>query len=432
MKQSFLDLKSKVIDKGFCTSCGACKGVCPVKAIEYQDKENSCIPCLKDNCIECGMCVASCVASGFDVKKNLKKQQELYGQKEKDENESFFLCHSKDVMIWQGGTSGGFVTATLLYALRKSIVEAVVVIGNDTEKPWLPKVILTESEEEVVEAMQSKYCVVPTLEILRDISSYNKKVAMVMLPCQAQTFMNIRARNPSMYKNVVFTVGLMCGNSLPFKATEDVLHQIGIKDVTRIKRLRYRDGFWHGEMHVILDDNTEFSVPEIRYMRYMADYYRKDRCKVCIDGDAMFTDFSSGDGWLLGKKQDGVYGWSIVHIHTKTGEDLYQRMVNDGVLESVSISKEDATSQKKLYCRYYSTLPRIENRKRQGIFVPKYIGLDVPESITGKKNLIKKRMVDIVSNVLFSEKVRKLILPIPLQIKTRILELIMKLWFREK
>lgn len=428
----FIDLKERVIDKGLCTSCGACAGICPNNAISYENRYEDCRPYLEGECIECGMCVKSCVAHGFNLNDLNNKQHEIYGWKENGNDDSYFLCHSTDRLIWQQGASGGFITQALLFALEFKIIKYAVVISNDPQKPWLPKVILAKSCEEIINAAQSKYCLVPTLEILKELQNIKDPVAMVLLPCQAHAFINIRKRFPNKFKNVVLTFGLMCGNALPFSATKDVLEHIGIKDENRIIDLKYRDGFWHGELHVRLDDNTEKGIPVKEYMRYMADFYRKDRCKICIDGDAMFTDVSSGDGWLPNNKQDDVYGWSIIHTHTRTGEKLVKELIEKKLIDVIPISESVAFQQKHLYHRHYSSIPRIENRRKKKKPIPVYQGLKYPHTLVSKKNLTKKKIVDCVSRILFSVKTRRLIRPISIRKKTGILEIIMKIWFGEK
>jgi NAD-dependent dihydropyrimidine dehydrogenase PreA subunit len=45
-----------VVDKGKCTTCGACAPSCPVEAIKVEDKADI----NKDTCISCGVCVSEC------------------------------------------------------------------------------------------------------------------------------------------------------------------------------------------------------------------------------------------------------------------------------------------------------------------------------------------------------------------------------------
>lgn len=431
MAQSFIDLEEKIIKKGLCTACGACKGICPKNAIEYADKENACIPTLVGNCVSCGMCNNSCVAGGFDVSKLLESHHEICGEKKEDSNHSYFLCHSNKRLIWQAGASGGVVTSLLLYLLNSGEIKYAAVVSSDDKRPWLPKVKLVHDEEEIIFASQSKYCVVPTLEILSEIKSIDDPIAMVLLPCQAQAFANIRKQYPNMFSNVVYVIGLMCGNSLPFDATKDVLNEIGIEDFSTIRSLKYREGLFHGQLHVCLNDDTEKSMKYVDYMRYMADFYRKDRCKLCIDGDSWFSDISCGDGWLLENKKEDVFGWNIAHTHTLKGEEVLKEAINSGWIYAKGISETDALRQKHMYKRYLSSLPRIKNRERDGKPVPVYTNLPFRYQ-PSRMVLFKKRCVDKVNHILFSTTMRRLLSPISIRNKSKFLEFIMKIWFGEK
>ena len=423
---SFVDLKNRVIDKGLCTACGGCVGVCPVNAISFKDKSNECIPYLSGDCIDCGLCDKICIAQGFDINELKDKQLKLSGTPENDSDNQYFITHSSDPLIWKNSASGGFVTTALLYALENDIIDAAVVVTNDPDKPWLPKTVLARTRTEVIAAMQSKYCIVPVLEILKEIAPLNERIGLVLLPCQAQTLVSVQSRQKNKYSNIVLTIGLMCGNALPYKATEDVLSALGIDDLSNIVDLKYRDGLWHGDLHVRMKDGTEKGIPYVEYMRYMADFYRRDRCRMCIDGDAIYTDVSSGDGWIPNKKQDGVYGWSVVHTHSKRGEDLYKSMLDAEALISQTLSEKEAFKMKHMYKRHHSSLPRIEYRRAKNMYTPIYTGFPDQDSVINKNSVSRKQFSDKIQSLMFSPVSRKILSPLPVSIKSSALKLIYK------
>ena len=169
MRKSFINLNEDIISKDLCTACGACKGICPVKAIDFKNKYNKCIPTLVDKCIECGMCYNVCPGGGVNYTELLSLRNQLSGEKKQNGDHSYFLAHSEDELIWKNSASGGFVTTLLLYALEKKIITHAAVVTNDPHSPWLPKVVLTNTKDGINKAMQSKYCIIPTLEILQEI-----------------------------------------------------------------------------------------------------------------------------------------------------------------------------------------------------------------------------------------------------------------------
>ncbi|MEW6301714.1 MAG: 4Fe-4S binding protein, partial [Thermodesulfobacteriota bacterium] len=56
--KSFGDLRGDVVDKGLCTSCGTCAGVCPLGVIDLAGDEWE--PQLAGDCNFCGLCYAVC------------------------------------------------------------------------------------------------------------------------------------------------------------------------------------------------------------------------------------------------------------------------------------------------------------------------------------------------------------------------------------
>jgi coenzyme F420 hydrogenase subunit beta len=56
-KEDFNLLSEQVIARGLCTRCGVCAGVCPTRAISFDEDD---FPQLSGNCTRCGFCVNCC------------------------------------------------------------------------------------------------------------------------------------------------------------------------------------------------------------------------------------------------------------------------------------------------------------------------------------------------------------------------------------
>ena len=77
-KSGFEELRKEIIDKGLCTVCGTCVGVCPEWAIRFEENGGELIPVLEGTCIHCGVCVDVC--PGGDVNIPLLEQA-FFGRK---------------------------------------------------------------------------------------------------------------------------------------------------------------------------------------------------------------------------------------------------------------------------------------------------------------------------------------------------------------
>jgi coenzyme F420 hydrogenase subunit beta len=51
----------------------------------------------------------------------------------------------------------------MLTALRSGLADAVIVVGRDAQRPWVPAALITDSEDEVIRCGQTSYCLTPNL-----------------------------------------------------------------------------------------------------------------------------------------------------------------------------------------------------------------------------------------------------------------------------
>ncbi len=150
--KDFKDLERDIVEQGNCTSCGTCASVCDYIEI----KEG--FPTLIKKCEEnCNLCYLACPRVSLpkreieerifdeDVKRDdyLGKYIEIYAAKARDED------------VHKRGQDGGVVTALLMYALDKGIIDVVVTAGR-TEK-WEPKVAICKTKSDLLSSAGTIY-----------------------------------------------------------------------------------------------------------------------------------------------------------------------------------------------------------------------------------------------------------------------------------
>lgn len=219
------------------------------------------------------------------------------------EYKSINVGYARDKQIRLNGASGGVASAIILNALNKKI-DAAIVAGMDSEKPWKPVFKLVRTKEEVIAAQGSKYTLMNVSEMINLIkANKNLKLGVVGLPCHVQI---IRKLN---FPNVKLIVGLLCGYNMPYKATEFLLKKAGIKKKDVVS-LKYRGGKYPGGFLVETRNKKKF-FPKY-YYDFLNLMYVPKGCLNCRDYMSEEADISVGDAW-------GYENHSLVIIR-KTGE----------------------------------------------------------------------------------------------------------------
>ena len=132
MNVRFDELKNLVSNRGLCTLCGTCIGVCPNKCLElFHDNEEP-LPVLNGKCSSCGICYATC--PGKDVPLP-ELEKFIFGKVRENRPDDLGIViysgrgYATDAQIRQAGTSGGMTTALLKYALDAGIIDCALVTG---------------------------------------------------------------------------------------------------------------------------------------------------------------------------------------------------------------------------------------------------------------------------------------------------------------
>lgn len=187
MKRNFQDLKADIIDKGLCTGCGTCVGVCPHRCIAMKRERVEPEPTLVSACPGCEICYKACPGQYIP----LRDMEELFFRKRRNISpqdigvyRSFGQGYAADQTFRKAGASGGLVSALIKYALDVGLVDGALLAGFDEEMPYYTKPYLVTSSQRVLEFSQSKYAMVSTNELLGEaVQSGIRKLAVVGCPC---------------------------------------------------------------------------------------------------------------------------------------------------------------------------------------------------------------------------------------------------------
>lgn len=327
----------KIYKEGLCTTCGMCAGICPKNAVQMiKDKfDKNYYPKInKKLCDNCGICFEICPGHTVNFQTlNL----EIFDKKNEDLHlgnyQNCYIGHANDVSIRYNAASGGMVTALLLYALEKGIIDGALVTKMKEENPLEPKPFIARTREEIISACKSKYCPVPTNAALKEILKEDGKFAVVGLPCHIHGIRKGEKIIKKLKEKIVICIGIFCSHNDNFWQTKFLLNKLGIKE-ENVKRIDYRGEGWPGKMSIFLKNGRKVMVPySDGVFLHGLWFYALPRCTLCCDLTSELADVSCGDAWLPKILATETIGKSIVISRSRMGENLCQKAVQDGYME---------------------------------------------------------------------------------------------------
>lgn len=334
-----MDNIKEVYSKGLCAGCGTCASVCPTSAIEIiKDKrKGTYAPQLDDErCNQCGLCLEVCPGLSVDFNElNLK----IFGREPEEpwlgNYISLYVGHASDDEVRRRSSSGGLVTALLLFALEEGIIRCAIVTRMSQHKPLEPEVILARTREEIISAHGSKYCPVTTNVRLKDIMNEKGKFALVGLPCHIHGARKYELLNEELQSKLLLRLGLMCSNNASFLGTEYFLQKHGIRE-DDIERLEYRGEGWLQNYNIVvhLKGGSEKVIPRsgILFGSSFHHDFAVPRCLLCCDHTCELADISFGDPRLPDLMGDKL-GKSLIVSRTPLGEEILQKALSKGAIE---------------------------------------------------------------------------------------------------
>jgi len=379
----FTRLQEEVIGTGLCTDCGTCVAVCPNKAISmnYGTEE----PELTGKCApKCQLCYDTC--PGKDI--NLPELNRVaFGRGPNDEEallgvaQTFLRAYAVDSEVRDAGAAGGVVSALLIYALEKGIIDAAVVTGMSTRQPWRVKPRLATSREEVIASAQSRYAAVPVNSIIGEaLAAGRRQLGVVGLPCHVHGLRKVQALGrPKQVDNALkFTIGILCGSCSHYRGTEHMIEEICGVPLAQVAKVEFRGGEYPGRFQVTTKEG-QLVLPSSSAMGNAVSFYR-DRCLMCYDYPAEVADISVGD-YFHPDMRRGVKGWSVIIVRSDRGKELVDAARADGYLNTEpvdSVHLLGAGWEQKRHGAPY----RILERQRHGWPTPDYhLPLDYPRPL---------------------------------------------------
>lgn len=302
-----------VIDKAFCTLCGACEAACPVRAIKITEETPQCVYDCSKYMDQCSICYDVCP----HTEALLIETPSLGCYRE------VLLCQAVERDIRRMSRGGGVVASLLTYALEKKIIDGAVFSGAEVGAPEL-KPLVSSVPDDLLSAVEVDFF--PSV-IVKALSSAvheqrRERIAFVGVPCHVRAIRKLEAWQHKLAENIRIVIGLFClwtFSSSKLLRYLSRVYDIKAPEVQRIAlTTRYRIYTKKGVVSIPL----EKVKPNIL-----------NTCRTCIDFSSELADISIGGASPLRR-------WSTVIIRSRRGEDLFNDAVRQGVVKTMPINKK--------------------------------------------------------------------------------------------
>lgn len=370
---SFSDLSKTVVGTGLCSSCGTCVGICPVSCIHMNRKSE---PQLTGTCTDCGLCLKFCPSIDFDFRRfhvledGVQRDPFIGGYR------SIYFGHTTDLKIRNRASGGGIVSALLISALKNELIDGAIVVKMDEKRIGQAKIVIAETRDEVLEALESKYIPVPLNIVLKEIKSRKGKFGLVGLPCHIHAVRKLQAIGPEWCKDKIkILIGLFCGSSLRNTFVEYIVSVLDLdkNDVKEI-HFRHRRDPTTSSLLITTNDGRKYFLNRSDYS-WLFYLFAKEACLYCIDHTNEFADLSIGDMRPFPTDSPNYRIieplQSAIIVRTKEGEELLKNADNINLskydLHDLIVSKLTNMIDKKI-CSH----TRMRIRRKMGLPIPNF------------------------------------------------------------
>ncbi|MFZ5720254.1 MAG: Coenzyme F420 hydrogenase/dehydrogenase, beta subunit C-terminal domain [Pseudomonadota bacterium] len=233
------------------------------------------------------------------------------------------------------GSSGGVISALLIHALESGVVDRVVQISADPDRPTQNMVRVSRTPSEVLACAGSRYTASSPLADLNAHLAEGGSLAFVGKPCDVSALRQAARHDPRIRQHVPVALSFFCGGIPSHDGVGRILGAMGLSGA-EISTFRYRGQGWPG---LCVAEAADGRRGEMSYHESWGHHLSKEvqfRCKICPDAVGGVADIACADAWYGDEAGYPSFeeeeGRSLILGRTEAGERLLESAIAGGVL----------------------------------------------------------------------------------------------------
>lgn len=393
---------ARVLRGNLCAGCGGCALVAPGKVhMEMtppgylRPRQLTDLTAQENTQIE-----QICPGLGQTVEAQGRKDDILWGPYERME-----MGHAIDADLRFAASSGGGLSAILVYLLESNTVDAVIQTAADDQVPVANTTVISTTRTEVLVAAGSRYAPSAPLADLSEALDSDKRFAFVGKPCDVAALRALEAVDPRVRARIPVMLSFFCAGVPSQTGAEKVLEKLGTT-LSETSAFRYRGQGWPGRATATLKDGGSLSMTYHDSWGGVLSAHTQLRCKLCADGTGKAADIVCADAWESDESGYPIFeekgGTSLIVARTFAGVDVLEAAKAAGRLETENFDVSTLRAiQPGQLSRRQALVARLAGLRFMARPIPRYKGLHLfAAARTGRVPFLLKNFIGIFRRAL--------------------------------
>ena len=232
-------------------------------------------------------------------------------------------------------SSGGALSALAIHALERGLIDQVLHIGADSDKPFGNTGKISRSTLEILEGAGSRYAPSSPLQSIDELLEAGVPTLFIGKPCDVSALKRLGRLDARVDAVFPIKLSFFCGGVPSEEGARAITRAMGLKP-EEIVEFDFRGNGWPGLTVARDRAGREAKMKyEESWGRYLSSQVQF-RCRICPDPVGGVADIACADAWYGGESGypqfDEADGRSLILVRTEIGRQLFESASRSGAI----------------------------------------------------------------------------------------------------